>query len=274
MTTNNGIKSANLHVTGVCNYRCEHCFSRKLSNRCITPMEWEPILDYLKEIGVTKINFAGGEPVLYPHLKELAAMAKTKGFVTSIVSNGSLIDEKWLDQMEGLIDWIGLSVDSPDEEDEIVIGRHYYGVKHIENVVKIAELAHERGYKVKLNITIVRKSWFKDYHGLIDAMKPERIKAFRALTLENANDDIPDVWSITREEFDEFRQSHKDVKNMVFEDDSDMVNTYLMFEPLGRLMLNDCKCRGYLPFDTLKNEGIEKYLDVDRYYARDAVYEW
>ena len=272
---NNGIiKSANLHLTGICNYDCEHCFARNLSRKHITPAEWEPIIDYLAKIGVTKINFAGGEPVLYPQLKELASMVKSKGFTTSIVSNGSLMDEKWFKEMDGLVDWVGLSVDSPSEEDEIVIGRHCRGIRHLENVVRVSEMAHVHGMKVKLNITVVRRSWNKDFHPLVSAMNPERTKVFRALTLKNENDDIPDVWSITDEQFADFKQKHCDIGNIVFEDNSDMVDTYLMFDPLGKWMVNNDQIKAYLPFEILRDKGVEYMLDVEKYYGRDAVYEW
>lgn len=274
MSNSNGIKSANIHLTGICNYSCEHCFARCLSHKCLTPAQWEPIVDHLKRIGVTKINFAGGEPVLYPHLRELAAMIKSKGFTTSIVSNGSLMNEEWFNEMDGLIDWVGLSVDSPSEEDEILIGRHCHGVMHLDNVVRVAGLAHEHGMKVKLNITVVRKSWNKDFHQLASAMHPERTKVFRVLTLKNANDDIPDVWSITDEQFAEFKEKHRDIRNIVFEDESDMVCTYLMFDPLGRWMINKDKVKAFLPFETLRDEGADYVLDVERYYGREAVYEW
>ncbi len=268
------IKSANIHVFGVCNYRCEHCFDRCLTHKYLKAEEWQPVLDYLKCIGVEKINFAGGEPTMYPHLKELATMVKRMGFKATIVSNGSRIDEAWIKDMAGLIDWIGLSVDSPSEEDEILIGRHCKGIRHLDNVKKVAELAHKFGIKVKLNITVVRKSCGKDFRPFIRSVNPERVKVFRALTLKNANDDIPDVWSITDEQFVSFKELHSDVKGIVFEDNDDMLCTYLMFDPIGRWMIDKGGEKRFLPFEKLLRDGFETTLDVKRYYGRNAVYDW
>lgn len=154
MESNTVIRSANIHVFGPCNYSCEHCFDRCLRRtRCMRPEGWLPVLDHLKGEGVTKINFAGGEPTMYPWLEELARIAKGMGFTISIVSNGSLIDGDWIRRFSGLIDWVGLSVDSPDEADEVAIGRHVRGVNHVENVKRVARLAHAAGMRVKLNIT-------------------------------------------------------------------------------------------------------------------------
>ena len=268
------IKSANIHVFGKCNYRCEHCFDRHLTHRYLAPEEWQPVLNYLKSQGITKINFAGGEPTLYPHLRELIAKVKEMGFTTSIVSNGSGIDEEWMKKYQGLFDWIGLSIDSPEEEDEILIGRHCTGIAHLENVKKVSQLARKNGMKVKLNITVVRKSCMKDFRPIIDAVNPDRVKAFRALTLKNANDDVPDTWSITNEQFEQFRKLHEGYHNLIVEDNSDMIGTYLMFDPLGRWMTNDGGEKKFRPFEELLRDGMESVLDVDRYYGRKAVYEW
>ncbi len=267
-------KSANIHVFGICNYRCEHCFDRCLTHKYLRPSEWQPVLDYLKAAGVTKINFAGGEPTLYPHLRELATMVKSMGFTTSIVSNGSRIDEEWMREFQGLIDWVGLSIDSPCEEDEIVIGRHCNGVAHLDNVRKVAALARRHGMKVKLNITVVRKSCGRDFRAFIDQVDPDRIKVFRALTLKNANDDIPDVWSITDEQFAAFRRLHEGYRGIVFEDNDDMTCSYLMFDPLGRWMTDDGGEKKFRPFEELLRNGMDSVLDVGKYYGRNAVYSW
>ena len=276
MSTNDqlNIKSANLHVYGVCNYRCEHCFDRCLTHKYLEPEEWIPVIDYLESIGVKKINFAGGEPSLYPHLKQLATIMKSRGFTVTIVSNGSKINEDWIKEMQGIIDWIGLSIDSPCEEDEVLIGRHCHGIAHLENVKNVAKLAHKYGMKVKLNITVVRKSCEKDFRPFIDSVEPDRVKVFRALTLKNANDDVPDVWSISDEQFEAFKKLHSDCEKIVFEDNDDMLCTYLMFDPIGRWMIDKGGEKRFLPFETLIRDGLESILDVKRYYGRNAVYDW
>ena len=191
----------------------------------------------------------------------------------SIVSNGSLITEELINRLSETVDWIGLSVDSPDENDEVIIGRHN-GNRHLDHIIEVSKWAHSRGMKVKLNITVVRQSWFKDFHGLISSIMPERIKAFRALTLKNANDDRPDTWSISQEQFDAFRNRHSDIPGMVFEDNCDMVGTYLMFDPLGRWMVNKGGVKRFLPFEQLLKEGLESMIDVRGYYNRNGVYRW
>lgn len=172
--TEKGIRSANIHVIGICNYRCQHCFDRCLTHEYMTPEGWMPVLDYLKKEGVEKINIAGGEPFLYPHLDEMCVMLKKMWFKVSIVSNGSRITEQRISELSPYIDWLGLSIDSPDEEDEILIGRHVPGNDHLEHVRSVAEAAHRHSVKVKLNITAVKRSIGKDFGPFIKTIQPDR----------------------------------------------------------------------------------------------------
>ena len=274
MSDGRAIRSANIHVTGACNYRCEHCFDTCLARGTMPPEGWGPRLLQLRGLGVTKINLAGGEPMLYPQLPELCDLTKSMGFTVSMVSNGSLITEDSLAALSGTLDWLGLSVDSPDERDEVAIGRHAPGIRHLDRVREASGWAHDLGMRVKLNITVVRRSWDKDFHGLIGDVSPERAKAFRALTLVGANDGRPDTWSVTDGQFSAFRSRHSDVPGMVFEDNADMIGTYLMLDPLGRLTLNDGGAKRFVPFDLLLEEGVGAYVDAERYYGRGAVYPW
>ncbi|MBR4504962.1 MAG: viperin family antiviral radical SAM protein [Candidatus Methanomethylophilaceae archaeon] len=265
-------RSANIHVYGRCNYRCEHCFDRCLTKNYMRPDDWADVLSFLKGCGVEKINLAGGEPLMYPFLDQMCYLIKGMGFKLSIVSNGSLITDDWLSRMEGVVDWIGLSIDSVDEEDEMLIGRGSGG--HLDNVAEVARMAREHGIRVKLNITVVRRSWMKDFGPLTERIRPDRVKCFRALTLRNANDDVPDTWSVTNEQFADFRRRHEGIGNILFEDNEDMVASYVMFDPMGRWMVNTGYEKRFISFEVVRREGLGSEVDIERYYSRNAVYDW
>ena len=210
--------------------------------------------------------------MMYPFLDQMCYLVKGMGFKLSIISNGSLMTEGWMERMEGVVDWIGLSVDSVDEEDEVLIGRGAGG--HLENVVRVADMARRHGIRVKLNITVVRRSWMKDFGPLIERVGPDRVKCLRALTLRNANDDVPDTWSVTDEQFHDFRRRHEGVPGIVFEDNDDMVSSYVMFDPLGRWMVNSGYEKRFISFEVVRREGLDREVDVERYFGRNAVYDW
>ncbi len=274
--TNNRLKesrytAANLHVIGACSMNCKMCFSKSLDKGYVTPSEWVPVLNYLKGIGVEKINFAGGEPVLYPFLKDLAGMAHHMGFYTSIISNGSHIDEKWLQEMSGIIDCIGLSIDSPDENDEIIIGRHVRGAHHLSNVKKILRTAKRYGYYTKVNIVVNGYSYQKNFRTFLEDTRPDRIKAFQVLRLEGTNDDMPDGLWVSEQQFDEFRRNHLDL-GISFEDNEDMSGTYLMFDPHTNLMDNRYGRLDLVPFTEVVENGIENYVDLIDFGSRQEIY--
>ncbi len=58
------------------------------------------------------MNFAGGEPLLFAGLPAIVELCKQLGLTTSLVTNGSLLDEKAAAQLSGSLDICALSIDS------------------------------------------------------------------------------------------------------------------------------------------------------------------
>ena len=71
------ILSVNYHFTRECNYKCGFCFHTQKSKGKLPIEKAIEGLKLLKKYGVKKINFAGGEPFLYPkYLEELIRVCK------------------------------------------------------------------------------------------------------------------------------------------------------------------------------------------------------
>jgi len=276
---NNEIKSANIHINRICNYNCGFCFARNLDRSILTPEQWRSRLSYLKKEGVTKLNLAGGEPTLYPHFIELCHLAKEMGFIVSIVTNGSMINGEKIEKMMGKVDWIGLSIDSPDNNVEKSVGRQCSSLNHITNVIEVARLAHEKNIKVKLNITVIRQSWKQDFSELINMINPERVKAFQVLRVEGENEDLFDEYSITKDEWEHFKNNHNKIvlrngEMLVFEGDDDMIDSYLMLDPSGNIMKNTGNRQSIVPFSVIAADGLAAAVDAKKYHDRGAVYRW
>ncbi|MCL2712550.1 MAG: viperin family antiviral radical SAM protein [Methanomassiliicoccaceae archaeon] len=273
------IKSANIHVTGICNYRCKFCFAKSFSRKIMTPEQWRPYLTLLKEKKITKINVVGGEPFLYPHLMELCKLIKSMGFVVSVVTNGSRIDRELVKRMVGIVDWIGLSVDSPDEGVEKVVGRHASDVNHIENVIKVANLIHKHGIKVKLNITVIRQSCEQDFSDLIRMVNPERVKVLQVLKIEGENEDYYKDYSISKRQWKRFVRMHENIVlksggDIVFEGGKDMIDSYLIVDPLGRIVRDTGNKRSLNEFSIISMGGLEAVVNVNKYAKRRGLYNW
>lgn len=58
--------SVNYHLTRKCNYACGFCFHTAKTSYILPLAEAKRGLALLYQAGMKKLNFAGGEPMLYP----------------------------------------------------------------------------------------------------------------------------------------------------------------------------------------------------------------
>ena len=82
----------NYHVTNRCNFHCSYCFAKfKEPEASLTDAKTvvDNIASYFRECGITdgRINFAGGEPLLYRHLDELIDYAMRSGAPLEVIEN-------------------------------------------------------------------------------------------------------------------------------------------------------------------------------------------
>jgi len=83
-------------LTYRCNFHCPHCYLTETMKEGIELNTAQVlfILEQLKEIGVCTISFTGGEPLIRKDIFEILGFANRCGFKFSLLTNGSLIDEK------------------------------------------------------------------------------------------------------------------------------------------------------------------------------------
>src|SRR5690606_26049000 len=103
------VVAVNFHVNKACNAHCRFCFAtfRDVRGQCPTTIALG-VIDALADAGCEKLNFAGGEPTLRKDFPQLLHHSKSRGLVTSIVTNGFRLDAL-LDDHADVLDWVGLS---------------------------------------------------------------------------------------------------------------------------------------------------------------------
>lgn len=84
--------TVNWTLSYVCNFSCRHCYSRGQTRAELPPGDVMRIVDELADCRVAFVNFGGGEPLIYPHLMEVASRAAGKGIKVSMNTNGWLMD--------------------------------------------------------------------------------------------------------------------------------------------------------------------------------------
>lgn len=228
--------SINYHLYKPCNDHCRFCFATFRDIRgCLDREAAKDLISRLRHAGGAKLNFAGGEPTLYPGLGDLIQHAKELGFVTSIVTNGARLDAL-IEQYGAYLDWVGLSVDSGQEEVQAALGRGRGG--HVQAVLDHARKAQAAGIRVKLNTVVTALTWQEDMSWLLQAVRPLRWKIFQVLPVAGQNDGSVEDLLITRDQFQAFLARHKHLEEqgtiLVPEDNDAMIHSYAMIDPLGR----------------------------------------
>lgn len=188
----------NYYVTYRCNARCGFCDIWEQPSPTVSLAEAERNLDDLARLGVRIVDFTGGEPLLHPQLPELLRLARERGLLTTVTTNG-LLYPKRARQLAGLVDLLHFSIDSsvPEEHDAsrgvrcfdalmasietaCALGEHpdlLFTVTN-ENVGRLAEIYERISYPNRL-ILILNPLF--EYHTLgsgLDEAVMQRIEAF------------------------------------------------------------------------------------------------
>jgi len=227
----------------------------------------------LRAAGAEKINFAGGEPTLHRGLGALVREAKSVGFTTSLVTNGSRLSNL-LESHGDALDWVGLSVDSGDERTQLALGRG--DGRYVARAIRLAEEARLVGVRIKLNTVVTAMNWAEDLHGLVRAMQPERWKVFQVLRVVGQNDGSVEPLLITREMFDAFLLRHRDLQPIA-ESNEAMLDSYAMIDPLGRFYGDTGGV--HRVSEPILEVGVEAALasvgfDSRKLAARGGLYSW
>lgn len=95
--------SGTLELSPLCNLNCDMCYVRltpaelAAKGRLRTAEEWLSLAEQMEHADVLFLLLTGGEPLLYPGFRQLYVRLKRMGFILSVNTNGTLIDEDWAD---------------------------------------------------------------------------------------------------------------------------------------------------------------------------------
>lgn len=116
---NNSLQSAYLHVTQHCNLRCAGCYSlsdSRNSSQDSSTTQMLGAIEQLAQAGARSLFFSGGEPFLRADLTILVRHAKKCGIEkTTVITNGTCLNKRTLEEMSPYVDSIAVSFDGYSE---------------------------------------------------------------------------------------------------------------------------------------------------------------
>ena len=95
--------NGSIELLPLCNMNCDMCYVRlspsemEAQGKLRSLDEWLHVAEEMKDAGTLFLLLTGGEPLLYSEFNQLYLKLKDMGFVITINTNGTLIDEAWAD---------------------------------------------------------------------------------------------------------------------------------------------------------------------------------
>lgn len=192
-----------IDITNACNLKCAHCYHPNHDNAgAIGKEEWLKIIDQYDEL-LKKLNkmpsiiICGGEPFFSPLLIPLIENFKERWNFPkiTILTNGTLIRDEKLAQLEGCNVKFQVSLDGPDEQrhDEV------RGKGSFNRTLKGIEKLRARGFEVQALAILSNKtsSWIPEFFRLAKQLDLSKmnftrlIKQGEGIELVNSGKDCP-----------------------------------------------------------------------------------
>lgn len=150
-------------LTPFCNFSCVMCYvhltpeKAEKQGRILSADEWLGIARQAKEMGTLYINLTGGEPFLHPEFWEIYSELNKMGFLITVLSNGSMIDETVMDKFReyGMPYRMKLTIYGASNETYMRTCKSPDGFTRISKAI---DLLKESGVPLQLTSTVVREN--------------------------------------------------------------------------------------------------------------------
>lgn len=159
-------------LTEKCNLRCIYCMPQDIKfeddfvNDVLSLKDYKTIIRNFSKLGITKIRFTGGEPLMYPDLEELIHFTSNECKIKEIAmtSNAIGLSEKIEKLKECGLTKVNISLDSFNEEKY----RKITGGGELSEVLKSIDKCLELGIKVKINCVFINGMNDSEFENLIN----------------------------------------------------------------------------------------------------------
>lgn len=233
----------NLHLTDKCNFQCHHCFVKK-ENKELKFSEIEIIVNKIQRffeaehISDGRITLAGGEPLLYKELNEVIDLIFSKNIKVSLITNGFLLTEDFLQRNKEKLSMVGISIDSVCDETNRKIGRCMQNkVLSERKYIHLGQMIKDNGIKLKINVCLSKINASENMVDFIKKLKPDRLKILQMKSEFFMNSQTKSQ-VLSQDEFEKCCQKYQEL-NSIIETNETMEDSYLIIDSKGCLAINN-----------------------------------
>ena len=152
--------NSSFELLPLCNLNCKMCYVRlsreemEKQGRLRTADEWLTLAEQMQKAGTLFLLLTGGEPLIYPDFKKLYLGLKKLGFIITINTNGTLLNEGWADFFkENKPRRINITLYGADENAYKNLCNYPGGFEKTMNALKFLK---ERDVPAKINFSVTR----------------------------------------------------------------------------------------------------------------------
>jgi len=231
-----GLNIVEIELTNACNLNCKHCYVDKSIKHTLPDTKVFDLIDEISELGVHRLAFTGGEPLLLQNIFKFAKYAKSKKIPTvALMTNGLLISEKNIQELK-IFDLIQLSIDVPPKE------KAHFRIDYSNELSNTIDLLNKNGIAVHLQATIHREL-IKKLDELSDFINEKKVTlGLNRLILTGSATNLVDEklkheeLKVALEKITEYKKKNSSIHcsdPLIFLVDSEKMNLFKKSEPKG-----------------------------------------
>lgn len=164
------------HITDRCFLSCPYCFATKTGRE--TPLDkLNDFMEAFKELGVQKVDIAGGDPLTYSNLSVICEELSKLGIHMTLTTSGVGKNEvkEWLINHAEMFSWILVSIDAPTpDQHDLLRGK----VGTFDQLNDLIENLKKKQYKnIRINTVITKifleQESINQFVNLIQEIQPQ-----------------------------------------------------------------------------------------------------
>lgn len=162
-------------VTNRCNLSCSYCVLEDSADQLRRELDLENKKDFVSHL-YHKLNFrrltlSGGEVVIFGkrapsgfiellrHMRSFRSSDPVKNLEVELYTNGTFLSEEVIDEMDGVVDLVAVTIDGAQDQFLTQIGRNNQMFsQYFKRIVQVCSSLSKRGIELKLHSVISQKN--------------------------------------------------------------------------------------------------------------------